>query len=592
MIKMLKNNLSLLKYMVVYSPAYIIVSVFMSLFTLYDTFVSVLLIKYIIDGISNKTPLVNILILMVIVFFIGFIISIFNSWCANIYFPRYGHGFKKYMHSILFNKALSLDIKCYDNPEFLNNYILAMNDADQRVFSVFTSLQSLLIAIINIAFLVTVILTLDYLLIIFTLCSVFFSTFFSTRLSKIRYQMTLANLRPQRIINYVQRVFYMRDYAKDLRLSEIPVLIKKIFNDAIESLIKNVRLYGFKVLIWDIILKVCSFVFSVFGILIYLTIKAYFGSITLGSYPALYNATTNLNNQLQSLFKFIPNVYENNLYIERFNSFLDYQPEKSQGSDLVTSINTIEFKDVVFSYDGKSTVVNNVNYIINKGDKIAIVGHNGAGKTTLISLLLKLYYPTSGEILVNNKNINNFITSEYLKKFCVVTQDFKLFAVSIAENILNKSDISEEEKEKVINSIKNVELYNKIILSSKGLDSQYSKEFYDDGIILSGGEEQKLAISKIFATDAEIIILDEPSSSLDPVSEYNIFDKIMTQLKDKTILFISHRLYSTTLANKIIVLDDGRICEYGDHKSLMEEKGRYAEMYKIQSERYLDDNKI
>lgn len=236
--------------------------------------------------------------------------------------------------------------------------------------------------------------------------------------------------------------------------------------------------------------------------------------------------------------------------------------------------------------------MNNVNYSINKGDKIAIVGHNGAGKTTLISLLLKLYYPISGEILINNKNINDLATSDYLKKFCVVTQDFKLFAISIAENILCKSDISEAEKEKVIDSIKNVELYNKIILSPKGIDSQYSKEFYDDGILFSGGEEQKFAISKIFATDAEIIILDEPSSALDPVSEYNIFNKIINQLKDKTILFISHRLYSTTLADKIIVLDDGRICEFGNHKSLMKENGRYAEMYRIQSERYLDNNKI
>ena len=592
MIKILKNNFFILKYMVAYSPSYIIISVIMSLFTLYDTFVSVLLMKYIIDGITNKTPIHNILIVMLIVFLVGLAINIFNSWCSNIYFPKYGHGFKKYMHNILYDKALSLDIKCYDDPEFLNDYVWTMNDIDHRIFSVFTSLQSLLISIINIAFLVTVILTLDYVLIIFALCSVFCSNFLGTKLSKIKYEMSIANMTPQRIISYVQRVFYLRDYAKELRLSEMPVLIKKKFNEAITSLIDNVRLYGLKSLFLDVLLKICYFVFSVFGTLMYLTVRTYMGYITIGSYPALYNATTNLNNHLQSLFKFVSNAYENNLYIERFKKFLNYQPENKQGDRSIGNVEKIEFKNVMFSYDQKNNVLNDINFSVCKGEKIAIVGHNGAGKSTLVNLLLKLYFPSSGEIKINDININEFTTSEYLKKFCVVTQDYKLFAASIAENILCKSDISEDERKKVLNALKSVEIYNKVVLSPNDVDSQYSKEFYDDGLLFSGGEEQKLALSKIFATDAEIIVLDEPSSALDPVSEYNIFNKIKQQLKGKTIIFISHRLYSTTLADKIIVLDNGRISEIGSHNSLMEANGKYAELFKIQSERYVNDNEI
>lgn len=587
--KIIKNNVSFLKFMVSYSPSYLIISLIVSFFTLYDTYVSVLLLKYILDGIENKIPLFEMIIFMVTVFSVGLIINIINSWCSNIFFPRYGHGFKKYMHNILFEKALSLDLKSYDDPEFLNEYVWTMNDADQRVFSVFASFQNFLISIINIAFLVVIIITLDFWLILFTLAAVFFSSFFSTKLSGIHYKLNVENISPIRTINYVQRVLYMRDYAKDLRLSAVPSLIKKMFNDASESLINNVNRFGFKMLIWDVILKICVFLFSVLGILLYLTIRTYQGIITLGSFPALFNATTILKDQLQSLFKIIPSAYENNLYIERFYKFMSYKPEQSQGEAIIDSINKIEFRSVFFSYDYNHNVINDINYSIQKGDKIAIVGQNGAGKTTLTDLLLKLYYPSSGQILVNDKNINDYNTTEYLKKFCVVTQDFKLYAISIAENILFKEDISEVEKEKIINSLKNVDLYNKIILSPHGINSQYTKEFDDDGLLFSGGEEQKLAISKIFASNAEIIILDEPSSALDPVSEYNIFNEIMKQLKDKTIIFISHRLYSTTLADKIIVLDNGRICEFGNHKSLMKEGGRYAEMYRIQSERFLND---
>lgn len=573
-----------------YSPSYIIMSIITSLFSLYDTFVSVLLLKFILDGIANRTPISEIILYMVVVFSIGLIVNLFNSWCSNIYFPKYGQGFKKYMQSLLFNKALSLDLDCYDNPEILDEYVWSMNDAENRVFAVVSSLQSFFIAIINTIFLISVIVTLDFWLIFFVILNVLFSMIFSTKLSKIQYVLNKENIIFQRKTEYVKRIFYIRDYAKDLRLSQVPIMIKKMFNEAIESIICNIKEYGLKILVWDVILKIFSFVFSVLGIILYLTIRAYSGSITLGSFPALYNATTNLNTQLQSLFKIIPSMYENNLYIEKLYKFMNYEPVQTQEKETISSINNIEFRDVSFSYNSDSNnAVDGIDLLINKGDKIAIVGHNGAGKTTLINLLLKLYYPNSGEILVNGKNINEFIKSDYLEKFCVVAQDFKLYALTIVENILNKSEINEDEENKVLNSLRSVGLYDKIMLSPNGINTQYTKEFYDDGVIFSGGEEQKLAISKIFATNAEVIILDEPSSALDPISEYNIFNKIMEQLKDKTIVFISHRLYSTTLADKIIVLDDGKICECGSHKSLMEDDGRYAELFRMQSEKYLDN---
>ena len=316
--KALKNNFYILKYMVMYSPSYIIVSTIMSLFSLYDTFVSVLLMKYIFDGITNKVPITDILLFMSVVFAVGFAINIFNSWCVDIYFPKYGHGFKQYLHNMLYDKALTLEIKCYDDPNFLNEYIWVMNDIDSRIFAVFTSIQSLFISVINIAFLVSVIISLDYVILVFVFCTVFFSTLLGTRLSKTKYEMSLANMTPLRIINYVQRAFYMRDYAKELRLSDMPSMVKSKFNGAITTMVDNIHLYGHKILFTDVLLKICNFIFSVFGILVYLTYRTYMGYISLGSYPALYNAATTINNHLQSLFQFVSRVYENSLYIERF----------------------------------------------------------------------------------------------------------------------------------------------------------------------------------------------------------------------------------------------------------------------------------
>ncbi len=212
-----------------------------------------------------------------------------------------------------------------------------------------------------------------------------------------------------------------------------------------------------------------------------------------------------------------------------------------------------------------------------------MVGYNGAGKSTLIKLLLRFYDPTEGEILVNGENIKNFTLESYRNKFGSVFQDFQIYAATVAENVL-ADQYTNDKEENVLQALLNSE-FNILPTLRDGIFTELTKEFNKEGIELSGGEAQKLAIARIFAKNCETAILDEPSSALDPISEYQLNNTIMNSF-DKTVIIISHRLSTTKMADVIYMLENGQIIENGSHNELIEANGKYAEMFIKQSEKY------
>ena len=231
-------------------------------------------------------------------------------------------------------------------------------------------------------------------------------------------------------------------------------------------------------------------------------------------------------------------------------------------------------------------MLKDISFIINKGDKIAILGKNGAGKATIIKLLLRLYDPDEGEILINDINIKKYNTHYLCSSIKTLFQDFAVYAFSIYENITLGSKINEQIIEK---ALKEVELYDKITHLEDGVNTPITSQLYKNGIELSGGETQKVAISRVFATNTSFFVLDEPTSSLDPYAEYSLYNNLLQRSKNEsTFIVISHRLTLTHKMSKIIVIDKGSIIECGTHKELMELGGVYSDMYKIQSEKYSD----
>lgn len=206
--------------------------------------------------------------------------------------------------------------------------------------------------------------------------------------------------------------------------------------------------------------------------------------------------------------------------------------------------------------------------------------------------MMRLYDPTDGEILWNGQNIKEFDLLSYRSMYGTIFQDFKIFSMTIAENVLMRDLVSEADRKLVIDALKKSRVYDKVASLPEGINTMLTKEFDEHGVVLSGGEFQKIAIARIFAQQAEILVLDEPTSALDPIAEYEIFESMMEACKDKAVVIISHRMSSAMLADRIYFMEDGEIRESGSHMELMQLQGKYAELFLKQAEKYVDQEEL
>ena len=242
---------------------------------------------------------------------------------------------------------------------------------------------------------------------------------------------------------------------------------------------------------------------------------------------------------------------------------------------------TIKLDNVSFTYPGNDKpTLKNISLEIKPYQKIALVGYNGAGKTTLTNLLLRLYDVTSGEITVDGINVKDWKIKSYHENYAAVFQDFSLFGATLAENVGMEEN---PDKDKVKTALRESSFEKKL---PNGTDSILLREFDDEGLSLSGGEAQKIAVARAFYKDCPFAILDEPSANLDPVSEYSLNEAMSRAAQDKTVIFISHRLSTTVMADIIYMLENGEIVESGSHEELMAMNGKYAYMFNLQAEKY------
>ena len=281
------------------------------------------------------------------------------------------------------------------------------------------------------------------------------------------------------------------------------------------------------------------------------------------------------------------------LYLERviyyykdIESFEADEVSAASATDIAspdTEVPEIELVNVSFTYPNQNKkALDNVSIKIYGKEKIALVGENGSGKSTLVKLLLKLYRPDEGVILLRGKNIDEIDDETYFRHYAPVFQDFQLFLYTIKENVA----FSNDDDEGVINALDQASLKQKVLQLPKGINTHYSTRFYEDGVEFSGGEKQLLALSRALYKDSPVMILDEPTAALDPLHEKAVFDLFASQSKDKTAIYISHRMSASRLADRIILLKDGRLCESGTHRELIELSGEYAELWNLQSQWY------
>ena len=307
-------------------------------------------------------------------------------------------------------------------------------------------------------------------------------------------------------------------------------------------------------------------------------------TLSTGDFVAAFNGAVQIANAFAFLTITVTrNFSEQSRIVEKYREFLKEKSHITDGPHTAECGNPqeIEIKNVSFTYPGNSEpTLKNINLTLKPNEKIALVGYNGAGKTTLTNLLLRLYDVTDGEILIGGRNIKDETLDSHRSRFSAVFQDFQIFSCSVGENVALDVD---PDGDRVNEALSHSGFSKKL---KNGTDTELLREFDDKGVMLSGGESQKIAIARAFYNQGPYIILDEPSANLDPVAEYKLNQSMLEAAEDKTVIFISHRLSTTINADRIFVMENGEIIESGSHAELMAMNKTYAKMFNMQAEKY------
>ncbi|MCR5837670.1 MAG: ABC transporter ATP-binding protein/permease [Lachnospiraceae bacterium] len=502
---------------------------------------------------------------------------------------QFSEKFTEYVNESIAEKCMALDLEQTENPQVLDQ----MNKAKEGmswysggVIGVLNSCYNICFNIVTFFFAVFIVILYCPILIPVQILALVGMSYFIAKNNKVEVGFHSDLSRINRVFGYVLFALQEFKFGKDFRLydsidmieekekfhvNEMTNLFKRMnkeqrTNSSYSAIINSIReCIGYAYVGWLAITE----------------------KITIGDFSMCSSAISQVFGSMSGITNGIQDITKKCNYAKEYVIFMDYPNTLKEGNDKLTDNNgkhTIEFVNVSFKYPRSDTyVLKNINLTINCGERLALVGLNGAGKTTLIKLLCRLYDVYEGEILVDGKNINNYSEEEYRKLFAVVFQDFQLMAFGVDENI----GFGDVKKKEVEEALEMAGVYDDINKLPKGISTPISKYFEEEGTELSGGQRQKVAIARAIYKKAPIIVLDEPTAALDPISEYDIYSKFDLLIEGKTAIYISHRLSSCKFCDRIIVLSDGNIKEMGTHDQLMEIKdGLYCTMFSTQAAYY------
>ena len=583
----INNNIYMLKFIFKHTPFMAFGYLFFDvLANLPWTLSNVVLLKYIIDVATEGSDYYRVAVALGLFVVFVLVTNLFTTLFYEIAMPKQKEKLYFAVYKTIYEKAAKMDYEAYDNPEFYNDLVLAMTSMNSRAYSVLADTQDVLSNVVGVLTIGAVIVSIDPVCLVFVGLCVAVMTPIGRKIAKVNVERTEAMTPLDRKNLYFSRVFYLQDYAKELRLSNAGRMVESRYNKNIYDRLTTISPYLAKQ--WKLYFCQDSLPMTLiiyFGITMLMGYKALVTKeVTMGDFAATFNGAASISTSIFALTSQLAiNVRENALYVEKFRRFMSAKEKMVSGTKTTVFENppVIKFENVSFKYPGtEKYVLKNINLEISPYKKIAFVGYNGAGKTTLTNLLLRLYDVTEGAITINGVNIKEWDIKSYHKNFAAVFQDFSLFGATLGENV-SMDDCPQ--KEKVEAAVKAADFDRKL---PNGTDSILLREFDDDGVSLSGGEAQKIAIARAFYKSCPFAILDEPSANLDPIAEYALNQSMTKAADNKTVLFISHRLSTTVMADEIYMLENGEIIEHGSHEELMQLDGKYAYMFKLQAEKY------
>ena len=547
----------------------------------------ILFYKYAVQALYQKDVLRQMAIVVGIYLTVHVIHNVVNNYLTQVKYPVWNETIKQSLSKEIYEQYQSLSADTVQDPKFYDAYKKALDESDMRTEAVLNTIQAVLGNLFSAFGIIAVIASMNWILVLLAIIPVCTSALVNLKIVKMRYQYNMSCVKPNRMAEYITRLFYQPEYREEIRLHD-NALLQKRYHDAVDEASNKTKAQMPKIVL---ISASGANLFSLinYGIpMLVLGWQVFQGITTIGEFSTGVIGVSNLSSSLFGIWCIIPGIREQSLYIENLRTFLSAQKETTGEQILASGMHEITLKDVHFHYRANVAreVTDGISLHIKKGEKIAFVGENGAGKTTLIKLIEGLYHPTEGTILIDGVS-NVQLDQQYLRRsIAAVMQKPVHYSFTIAENILLSEVQNDTDRRRVQEVLEESGLWERVSHLPKGMDSVLGKEFDEDGIELSGGESQKLAIARALYEDAGVLILDEPANSLDPLAEAEMYERMFAAGKDRTLILISHRLYSTRKADHIYYIENGKIVEEGTHEKLMKANGKYAAMYHLQASLY------
>lgn len=570
--------------------SYILPLIFLSaIFQGLAPFINIILPKYILDELLDMKRINSLLLYIGGLALGNFIFQLAISICKN--------HLNTYIYTLALDSNKKLGIKAakiglQDIEKKTNLDLLERGKQGTYNISLFAeTISNMVASLITILVVTGILIRNDWrLLLIIFLCNIAAIPCFS-KIKELDIDNAKRGIPENRAFRYLVSVATDFRFAKDLRIYKGDKFFLKKAEDTMDKILNINHEYFTKNGFWNgAVQSIVQIQLTLTFILLGLSLLA--DRITVGTFTMLYGASNQLGRSFNNLIQGYTDLITLSINLDPYYEFLGINEMGEEGEVFSPSLKrpvSLTFENITFRYPtAAEDTLKNINFNLYPGETVAIVGKNGAGKTTIIKLLCRLYRPQQGRILINGADIQTLPIEEYKKQLSVVFQDFKLLPIQLDENILGKKEesITAEEMKTAWEKLEETGIKSWVEEQPKEIKSYLTKIHDEKGLLPSGGQEQKIAISRALARDGSIVILDEPTAALDPKSEEEVFENLIHLTKGKTSVFISHRLSSTRIADRIIVLDKGEILEEGSHKELMEHHGLYEEMFNTQAKQY------
>lgn len=567
----------------------IILITFLALADGINIFLTTYFYKYIIDAILQQRSFSYIIVLITIRVGVLLLYQCIDNIFHNIIFPQQDNKIKQGITMELYCKILNIDMINYENSDIYDKISRAINEAENRAMWMLQTLRGLASSTAQLVVLLVSLAFLSPFSIVIAVVGAAITFWANIVNGRKVYCYDKEKTTINRKFDYIRRVFSLPQYASDIHMTNLKDIIERKYDKNIKEMNGIVKKHAPSI---AIIAVSASWFFNFLNIGIsslFVSKKIYQGAMTVGDFSSVIAAITSLSNSMLQYSNIIPEFKNHALFIENYLEMMNLPSEiyNEERKEKVKEIQKIHLENITFAYPNSESVLRGINLTINRGQKIALVGENGAGKTTLLKIVLGLYMPMTGKMFINDKLVTSMDMREYYKHFAIVLQDFQIYAMSIKENICMCSDELQVNFDRLQRAIVQSGLSEKIASLEKGIDTPLTTEFENEGVNFSGGERQKLAIARALYSSADVIIMDEPSSSLDPIAEQELFDVIDNISMNKTVIIISHKMSCVKNMDIIYYLEDGYIIEEGSHNELLEKNKKYAKSFKLQADRYV-----